>query len=202
MNTSRLPTLDIAILSAGASKRLGQPKQLVELNGQSLLVRAIDTARTFAAQVGSDRSPFVISGAYLQEDCNALHAASQSNCVQHHLNHRWHAGLSTSVALARALSKSDGLLVLLVDQYRVDAQDLRRLFGTWSQNPRQPAAASFNDTLGPPVIWPRQLTLSGRPDKTALLALNPASTRLEHAAFDLDTERDLDAAKAYADPLD
>ncbi len=44
------PPLAVVVLAAGASTRLGQPKQLLPYGGQTLLRRAVTTA--LAAQLG------------------------------------------------------------------------------------------------------------------------------------------------------
>ena len=47
MNTVH-PQLSIIIPAAGASERLGQPKQLVKYRGKALIRRAIENAETLA----------------------------------------------------------------------------------------------------------------------------------------------------------
>ncbi len=200
--THRTPSLDCIILSAGESRRLGQPKQHVVISGQSLLERSVNLARRFNEVLQSDRKPILISGAFLQQDCMALLAMNATKRVRHHHNYRWESGMGSSMACARQLSDAEGVLVLLVDQYKVEPDDLLNLHAHWQEEPERPVAARYANTLGPPVIWPRHLwssqslaegsqSLLGKP---VLMQHDPHYVDIPNAKADLDTAQHLNRA--------
>jgi molybdenum cofactor cytidylyltransferase len=163
------PRLSVLIPAAGASKRLGQPKQLVRMEGIPLLQRAIDSART----------PLL----------RWIH------------NPDWPDGLGGSIAAgAAAISpESTGLMIILSDQWRIEARDLQTLWQTWKSDPRRIAVAEAQGQHMPPVIFPsacfEQLqNLQGQQGARNLFKsyadlLTPVT--MQHAAIDLDTPNNL-----------
>ncbi|HWG04204.1 MAG TPA: nucleotidyltransferase family protein [Beijerinckiaceae bacterium] len=139
----------IAILAAGASRRLGQPKQLVKLNGEPLLRRQCRVA--LDAGVGPVAA---IIGCHA-DDCAATIA---DLTVPAHLNDQWHEGIASSIRAATAAAievGADGVLLLHCDQYRVSAGDLQRLRDAWRSSSGLRACRSMHERYtGPPVIFP------------------------------------------------
>jgi molybdenum cofactor cytidylyltransferase len=186
----------IALLAAGASRRLGQPKQLVPMNGESLLRRQCRTA------LGADVGPVAaILGCHVRE-CERSVA---DLLVTTHFNSAWEEGLASSIRLAVQIAESresSGLLILHADQYRVTAEDLQTLVRTWTQSPQSACVASYGDTIGPPVIFPQQhfgdlLALRGdsgaRPVLTNLPTDQLQQVLLPNALIDLDLPQQLTA---------
>ena len=141
------PLLSILIPAAGASMRLGQPKQLVRLRGSSLLQRAIDAARVLAPV-----EIIVVTGA----NAGAIEDAIQDSSVRWIHNSDWSAGMGGSIAMGAASisPESIGLMVILSDQWRITAQDLRTLTDTWISGPQRIVAAEAQGRYMPPVIFP------------------------------------------------
>ncbi len=135
------PTLDVVVLTAGESRRLGQPKQHIILASQSLLERATRLACDACEALSTQRKPIVISGAYLQQDCVALAAREDQRPVSHHYNTHWKRGMGASLDCARPLATADGVLVLLVDQYKVTLESLLEMHALWLDQPRRAVAA-------------------------------------------------------------
>jgi CTP:molybdopterin cytidylyltransferase MocA len=168
------------ILAAGASTRLGEPKQLVRLLGETLLERTIRTAREAGCEV------VVVLGAQtdrIREQCN-LHGARAV------INQQWPEGMASSIrAGVQAAEGSDGVMLMTCDQPAVTAEHLRRLSASG-----EVTASSYAGRRGVPAYFPassfpslRQLT----GDKGALDLLNEA------AAIDLPGgELDIDTAAA------
>src|SRR5438270_5462273 len=140
----------LAVLAAGASRRLGQPKQLVALGGEPLLRRQCRIA--LEAQIGPVA---VILG------CSAAECAAAivDLPVARHFNECWAEGLGMSIrcaAQAAAAADVSGLLLLHVDQYQLTAADLRSLHAAWLESQCLSACATIHDNdFGPPVIFPR-----------------------------------------------
>lgn len=193
-----VPDLVIGVLAAGASRRLGTPKQLVAVDGEPLLRRQCRTA--LASGVGP---VIVILG------CNAAeHFSTISDLpVDVRINRDWAEGLAASVrcAIASAQQRRAALLVLPCDQYRVRSQDLRTLHRRWRWAPAVAWASRWNAYLGPPAILPvhchrHALRIRGDVGARALLQAPgwPAPDEITNprAVVDIDTPEDLRAARA------
>ncbi len=65
------------------------------------------------------------------------------------VNHEWREGLASSIraGVARLPATCNGVLLLLADQAAVTADDLKRLAGTWRQQPHCIAAALYAGDL-------------------------------------------------------
>ncbi len=114
------------VLAAGASQRLGQPKQLLVYHGEFLIERAIRLANEAGA------SPVIaVLGAHYEIIC----ASIAMNDAILAINDKWvegiassiHAGLRTLDAVAGGAS---GVLILSCDQPRLTAGHLRGLIET------------------------------------------------------------------------
>lgn len=133
------------ILAAGASRRLGQPKQLLVYEGETLLERA----SRLASEAGA--SPVItVLGAYFIEICAAI-PQGDSICV---LNDKWEQGIASSIhaglhALDAIAPKSPGVLLMTCDQPRLTAAHLRALLKAFKkQGGHGIAASTYAGTLG------------------------------------------------------
>ena len=190
-NTASGGPLLLAILAAGGSRRLGQPKQLLSLGGKSLIRRQSRVA--LAAQVG----PVAVILGCRAAECAAAIADMP---VARHVNPHWTEGLGASIrhtAQVALAADAAGLLLLHVDQYRITAADLQSLHAAWTDSQLQRACAALHgDDLGPPVIFPRRsfaelLQLNGDAGARGVLAACPADSlrrvSIPNAAQDLDS---------------
>jgi CTP:molybdopterin cytidylyltransferase MocA len=182
----------VAILAAGASRRLGRPKQLVELDGEPLVRRVCRTA--IEAAVGPVA---VVLGCRRQEIAPVLSDLPLKVLV----NDAWDQGMSSSVrtaTLAALELKVAALLLLHADQYAIGGNDLLRLRDAWRQSPGSACLSRAGEHLGPPAILPaalfeRMLTLAGDTGPRAILH---GDTRvleipMRSAALDVDRPSDL-----------
>ena len=179
----------LAVLAAGASRRLGQPKQLVKLDGEPLVRRQCRIA--IESQTGS---VCVILGCHANECVAAIVDLSVAQII----NQFWSEGLASSIrhaALAAIDKDVNGLLLVHVDQYRLTAADLQTLYATWKQSPESVSVAMYGDAIGPPVIFPRHcfanlLELNGDVGARRVIASQPAHAVLRvsipNAIQDLD----------------
>ncbi|MGJ7904427.1 nucleotidyltransferase family protein [Lysobacter sp. 1R34A] len=186
------------VLAAGASRRLGQPKQALRRDGESLLHRAARLATATAA-----RRVLVVLGAH----SDAMAASVADLPVECLGNDGWEEGLASSLRVAaRALSGFEGpVLVLGCDQPALDAGHLQALLEGAASAASGCAATEHGDALGIPAViaaavWREAGHLRGDRGFGAALKRLPAETvwRL-HAAelhYDLDTPADLIVARA------
>lgn len=195
MTASERAKLGAILLAAGGSSRLGQPKQLLKLEGETLLRKA---ARRLADSV---YFPVVV---VLGAETDASAAEIEGLPVYQVVNDKWRAGMSSSIraGLEKLLEigpEIDGALIALCDQPRVSAEMLD-LFAARFSNSNAPAiAAAYNDTVGVPALFSRELfdqlhDLEG--DKGARELIrgrgDVLTIDLPAAAFDIDSAADLD----------
>lgn len=185
------------VLAAGASRRLGQPKQLLVYAEETLLARALRLARESGA------SPVLaVLGANL-EMITASVALNQAIPV---VNNNWDQGISTSIhaglnALAVAAPHAAAALILACDQPRLTANHLRALIETLAAQ-AQPSivASSYAGVIGIPAVFPRAIfpaLLALRGDKGArALLMDPPCPLLalpfSGGEVDIDEPEDLE----------
>jgi molybdenum cofactor cytidylyltransferase len=146
----------IAILAAGGSRRLGRPKQLVDIGGggggEPLLRRQCRVA------IESAVAPVAV---ILGSRADACAATIAGLAVTVRVNPEWEEGLASSLreaARAAVDGGAAGLLLLLGDQYRVAAGDLRALHAAWTAaGAGKVCRARHQDYAGPPVLFPAAL---------------------------------------------
>ncbi|RAJ87896.1 molybdenum cofactor cytidylyltransferase [Chitinophaga dinghuensis] len=135
----------IIILAAGASQRLGQPKQLLQLEQQTLLERVIHTA------LNSNIGPVIVvlgaNAANIQPHIAPLHI----NIV---INEKWAEGMGSSIAagmqfLLRTYNNVSSTFLLVCDQPFIDSRLLHRMFAT----PSPIVACTYNKAIGTPVLF-------------------------------------------------
>jgi CTP:molybdopterin cytidylyltransferase MocA len=137
------------ILAAGASRRLGTPKQLIPYQGTTLLERAVDCARR------AGTSPIlVVLGANadaILETCSL----EGSIVVQ---NQDWSFGMASSLqtgiqALERHAPGIAATLVLTCDQPALTVEHLKELVRT-ALIDNQPCASQYAGRNGVPAVFP------------------------------------------------
>jgi molybdenum cofactor cytidylyltransferase len=182
------------VLAAGASSRLGRPKQLVVLAGRTLLERILQTARD------ADCAPvIVVLGVAAERILEQINLEGAVVAV----NESSEEGMAGSIRLGvrtvlTAAPESDGVLVMACDQPAVTTEHLRALAGSG-----QVCASSYAERRGIPVYFPStafaQLSaLQGDEGARALLQ-NACSIPLPNGELDIDTESDLArAVKLFA----
>ena len=185
-------SLGAILLAAGESSRLGQPKQLLEIDGEPLVVRQ---ARLLAER-GYARV-VVVTGAF-HEEVSALLEKLPVRCVN---NPHWKHGMGKSLAcgIGSMPERVRAALVSLCDQWKIEAGDLQALLDAWSENPKAAVTSAYDQVTGPPAILPRSLfeklsRLKG--DAGANRVLKRWSGELiqlssHRAAFDIDTHEQI-----------
>jgi molybdenum cofactor cytidylyltransferase len=181
--------IGLVVLAAGASVRLGRPKQLLRHGGRSLLRAAAEEA------VRSGCKPVVVVlGAEAERLEPELHGLDVSVVV----NTRWREGMSTSVqAGIEALGAVDAAVMMLCDQPFVTAPLLRRLVEAHEQG-RRLAACEYGGGLGVPALFDRALfpelqALEGDKGARKVLAAHAAEAAripFPEGAVDVDTLED------------
>lgn len=162
------------VLAAGASRRMGRPKQLLRYHGQPLVIHAAQAARDSAATIVG-----VVLGANRKRVARALAEADLD--VEIIDNADWRQGMSSSVRAAVTWARSrecDGLLLAVADQPDLSVNHLDALIAA-SAGATRIAASAYHDVLGVPALFPWEMfhrleTLTGDAG---------ARTLLRHSAF-------------------
>jgi molybdenum cofactor cytidylyltransferase len=190
------PKLNIVVLAAGFSARLGQPKALAHVHGLSLLRRTVK----LAAALRASRIIVVVPPAAARYYAQARHRG-----VTLARNPHRGEGLSSSVrcGLKHAWYCS-AVLLLPVDLANLKLRELRRLVRRWQAAPGRTFATRMDTRGGTPLIlpkrlFPRALRIVGDSGLRGLLAELPLAQRelleLPSARIDVDTPRDLAAVR-------
>lgn len=135
------------LLAAGASTRLGYPKQLLQLDCETLLHRA---AR-LAYETGL--SPInVVLGSKASE----LQPELRDLPVYVLINEDWQSGMASSLRLGlQALPlATTHAMVLVCDQVGLCVSQLGQLLQTSSMHPQSIVASSYSGSSGVPAIFP------------------------------------------------
>ena len=186
--------LHVIVLAAGASTRLGSPKQLARVQDVPMLLLMISRAQALAGRAVS-----VVLGANAAQIMPCLACLDVAVVV----NRGWAEGLASSIraGVERLPGHCDGALLLLADQCAVTSADLQRLAHVWHQDPLAIVSAQYGGDWGVPAIFPcgsfpALLALRGEHGAKALLR-HPVGRRvgvpIANAAIDIDTVQDLQA---------
>ncbi len=187
------------VLAAGGSARMGAPKQLLNVRGESLVAHAV------AAVAGAGIHPIaVVVGAHSE----MVEGQVDRRVAQVVVNPDWATGMASSIraGVAALVSGFPGLGAILVtpcDQPALSAGAVRRLMGSLG-GADQIVASRYNGRLGSPALFgsgffEALLALSG--DQGARALLNAPSSLvipidLPELGLDLDTPKDLEVWKA------
>lgn len=185
------------ILAAGASTRMGSPKQLLPLDGQPLVVRAVEAA------LASPAWPVVVVlGAHAEKIRPLLTRLpvliADSPAWAEGMAASIRAGVTTLRQFSRAL---DGALVALCDQPAFSSEVIAQLVAAQRASGRSIAAAHYHGRHGAPALFLREhfetlSHLTGEAGARALLNDDPArvtAVDLPALAHDLDTPADVAA---------
>lgn len=144
----------ILILAAGASARMGSPKQLLNYGGRSLLRLAVESATASVC-----RPILVVLGAYAEQ----LYGEFDDLPVRPVINERWAEGMGSSIRtgleafdLCGRKSVTDAVVLMLCDQPFVTAAVINNLVTAFRSNGKGIIASEYGGTLGAPAIFGRK----------------------------------------------
>jgi CTP:molybdopterin cytidylyltransferase MocA len=178
------------VLAAGASKRLGEPKQLVRLGEETLLERAVRVAR----EAGCSPVVVVVGADY----ANVL-AHSVLGDVVAVINDRWEEGMASSIrlgvqALTTTSQDAEGVVLMTCDQPAVAAQHLSRLMMSDAMKASRYAGRNGVPAFFPAKFFDELMKLKGDAGARELLA-EARYEELKDGELDVDTPADLARAQ-------
>lgn len=184
-----------AILAAGASTRMGALKQLLEIEGKPLLVRAVEAA------LASTTWPVVVVLGAEAEKIRSLLARYPVIVTE---NPAWSEGMASSIRAAvttlQQFSRSlDAALIALCDQPAFSTETIAQLVQAQATTGRSIVAARYSGRQGAPALFLREhfatlTALTGEEGARDLLngpTSHVAAVDLPALALDLDTPGDV-----------
>ncbi len=145
-----MPNIPILLLAAGASERMGTPKQLLPWGEQTLIAHQIAKLNKL------DQEIVVVTGAHAAEVEKEI---SDLN-VQIAFNKNWKHGMATSIAaginfILENRPKAKGALICLVDQPLVPVKHYQAMIEQFQKNEsRLLVSQSKGGYQGVPVLFP------------------------------------------------
>ncbi len=191
--------IPIIVLAAGEARRMGQPKQVMQFQGESLVQRAVQTAQSVSEKV------VVVTGAHhtlVEKDVAHLDVMTAHNSD-------WLTGMGSSikVGVQKALSFSlipDAVIIMLCDQPFVSQSLLQQLVAVHQETDRKIVASAYRNTVGVPALFsqslfPELLALDGQVGAKHIIprfASQVVSVDFPEGIYDLDTPEDFDRMKS------
>jgi molybdenum cofactor cytidylyltransferase len=182
------------ILAAGASSRMGSPKQTLQFRGESLLKRA-----ALAALGAGCRPVIVVTGANAELSRRELDGLD----VQEVLNTGWETGMASSIragveGLVSANPDATAAVLLLCDQPHVTADIISGLIAAHRATGSHLVASSYGESFGVPALFSRTLFveltrlegLSGAKQVIKRHASHAHFLSFQHGEVDVDTPDD------------
>jgi len=189
----------VIILAAGQSSRLGQPKQLLQYQGKSLLQHAIDTAKQSLA-----KSTIVVLGSGIEQildtiDTDGLYVVQ---------NDDWQSGIASSISFGiKSLQNidpmPDAVILMTCDQPFVSSDLLNELIAKQKETGKLIIASQYDDTIGIPALFHKSLfeqltALKGDSGAKKLMEQNKdgvVTVPFPKGGIDIDTLDDYEALK-------
>ncbi len=194
LGSKRAGKIGIVLLAAGASTRMGTPKQLLKIEGVSLLRRAAEHA------LDSGCGPVVV---VLGANADLIMPELEGLALYVTINHNWKLGMSSSitaglVALLAEAPEIEGVILFLADQPNVTGSSLRKLSAAHVETGSELVAATYSGQIGPPAFFSRfhfeeLKSIQGEGGAKYLLQQHASDVvliDLPEGAIDLDTAQD------------
>jgi molybdenum cofactor cytidylyltransferase len=194
-------TESVIILAAGSSSRLGQSKQLVEVDGVPLLLKS-----TLTALDASYTNVVVVLGA---------HAAQHKKTIAHlpieiMTNTEWERGMGSSLKtglehVIKSRPKTSTVVVMVCDQPLLTSAHLAALRDVHKNTLSQIVASRYGNTLGVPALFDRtlfseMLNIKDAQGAKAIIESHSESVSTidwEAGHLDIDTPEDLNLLDSF-----
>jgi len=184
----------ILILAAGASKRLGTAKQLLEFGGKTLLQHAIDEANQSLATVVT-----IVTGSQAMEVERSIRPGSATVVF----NPEWAKGMGTGISagvrdITSRYPDVSAIIVSVCDQPFISAAQFNGLIASYRESGKNLVASAYNGTLGTPVLFsaahfPALLALQAEEGARQLVRSNTGNLAIipfANGGIDIDTPVD------------
>jgi molybdenum cofactor cytidylyltransferase len=194
--------IGLVVLAAGASVRLGTPKQLVVFRGRTLLRQAAENA------VSSGCRPIVV---VLGANADRLTRELAGLPLRVALNAAWKTGMGSSIrtgveVVIAAEPAVKAVVITVCDQPFCDASVIRGLVESHRLGHHRIVSASYAGGCGVPTLFdatlfPELLALAGRQGARTVLEAGRAEVfpvPFAPGAIDVDTPEDVERLEAHS----
>jgi molybdenum cofactor cytidylyltransferase len=180
------------ILAAGESSRLGQPKQNLSFNGQTLLERVVD-----AAQQSNCDPVLIVLGA----NSDQIDVIKNATILY---NENWPEGMASSIRTGiNSINDNpsiDKVIILVCDQPFLTAELLNSIIKKQAETNKPIVACTYNGTIGVPALFGRTffaelLQLQGQEGAKKIIQAHAdviTTIPFELGSIDIDTPEDLE----------
>jgi molybdenum cofactor cytidylyltransferase len=182
------------ILGAGASQRLGQPKQLLPIRDTTLLGWVVSQARR---ATGLDELVVVLGRAAneIRQQVDFGDATVVENVV-------FSEGCSSSYrsGIGALNSKSEAIMIILGDQPNITPEVIDRVAQEWRQGSAQILICSYRGRKGHPMIFARTMfdeLLNLHGDKAAWKLIDQNPALVQEIYFDLPPPEDINTLQDF-----
>ncbi|NES91020.1 nucleotidyltransferase family protein [Okeania hirsuta] len=196
-------SIGIIILAAGASTRLGQPKQLLIYKGNTLILNTVEIA------VNSGCSPIiVVLGAY----GNLILPEISNFPVKIVENHDWQEGMNTSIraginTLQTTQEIIEAVIIMVCDQPFLSTNLIQKIIDVYYLKSNPIVASKYAGVLGVPALFSSSLfpeMLNLNTDKGAKQIINKyagqvAIVNFHRGEIDIDTFTDYERLKILSE---
>ena len=142
--------VDIIVLAAGSSKRMGSPKQLLKVGETTLLGTILKTvvqskANNVTCVLGANASLITPSISKFE--------------IEIVINPNYSNGLGTSISKGVSHLKDrdiDGVIILLGDQPFISSNYINKLVTTFSEEPHHIISTKYANKNGVPALFPKK----------------------------------------------
>ncbi len=194
-------SVGIIILAAGASRRMGSPKQLLKIDNQTLIERAIELTQALTNQ-----QTVVVLGANAEKIIPFIPTLPALDFI---INENWEQGMGTTLkaGLKFLLSKEidlSAVIIMVCDQPYLSTSQLKELIDTYQKTKANIVAAAYNQLKGVPALFSKDLfnqLIDLDKDEGARKIIKQYEGKIEVIDFPKGIY-DLDTPKAYQAYLD
>lgn len=194
---SSLQNIGVVILAAGASTRLGEPKQLLAFDHKNLLQITIDAAGNSSAN-----TVVLVLGANADQISNEIDR-SNINVV---VNTEWQEGMASSIRaglneLLFISPTTEAVILTVCDQPHISSQLLNDLVAEYTRTLKPIIASEYGDVIGVPALFGKSLFhelmhLKGDVGARNIIQHHKndvATVQFRKGKIDIDTKEDYDA---------
>ena len=181
--------IQILILAAGSSSRMGRPKQSLIYQGKTLLESSIEKAMATELKVS------VVTGANYAEDLKTLDRFDLN--IIHNPNWAQGMGNSLKIGLKQVIDNTtslDAILIMVCDQPKLTKNILFQIIDRYKQGESQ-VACLYNDTLGVPALFDKKhfndlLSIGNTSGAKSVINKNCSKVLFPEGQIDVDTPED------------